>query len=86
MEDIKLLCIVGREEYSLSECEYKADQDGAMTLMCPLGCQYEDPNELEIVGTTTEGTVYEDSYDKGNLLWWMNEELYDLVTAPKESK
>lgn len=80
---MKLLCVVGREEYSLSDCEYKADQDGSKTLMCPLGCQYDDPNDLEIVGTTTEGTIYKEGYGGGNLLWWMDEELYNLVTAKK---
>ena len=80
---MKLICEFCNKEYSVSDCEYKADQDGGMTLMCPKDCQYEDPNDLEIVGTTTEGTVYDDAYGRGNLLWWMDEELLDLVTAKK---
>lgn len=80
---MKLVCEVCRMDYSPSECKYKADIDGGMTLMCPKECQYEDPNDLEIYGTTTEGTVYDDAYGRGNLLWWMNEELVDIVTAKK---
>ena len=80
---MKLVCEVCDKEYSPSECKYKADAYGGMTLMCPKDCQYENPDDLEIYGTTTEGTVYDDAYGRGNLLWWMNEELVDIVTAKK---
>lgn len=78
---MKLICEICRKEYSVSDCEYKADIDGGMTLMCAENCQYEDPNDLEIVGTTTEGTIFDESHGRGLLLWWMDDELHDLVTA-----
>lgn len=78
---MKLVCEVCDKEYSPSECKYKADIYGGMTLMCPKDCQYEEINDLEIYGTTTEGTVYDETHGRGKLLWWMNEELVEKVMS-----
>ena len=72
---IKLICPICNWEDTEDKATYKQDNYGSSTLVCINDCQLEDNTDLEIVGTTTIDTLYENAYGVGRLLWYMNEEL-----------